>query len=61
MLEMRLHHSGYEVFVARDGEVIEQLVCANCGVVHAPAEVGVRIGPGMPADDVANRRPRRDR
>jgi hypothetical protein len=30
-------------------------------VVHDPAEVGVKIGPGMPADYVANRRPRRDR
>lgn len=30
--------------------VTQQTVCASCGRVHDPAEVGVRPGPGMPAD-----------
>jgi DNA-binding HxlR family transcriptional regulator len=30
--------------------VAQQITCANCGEVQAPAEVHVRPGPGMPAD-----------
>jgi DNA-binding HxlR family transcriptional regulator len=35
------------------GPVTEQTTCAGCGHVHDPAEVGVRPGPGMPADIAA--------
>ncbi|HEY0246851.1 MAG TPA: helix-turn-helix domain-containing protein [Gryllotalpicola sp.] len=42
------------------GRVEQQLVCANCGVVHAQ-EVSARPGPGMPAEYLARRRPRRVR
>lgn len=42
-----------------DGEVTQQIVCATCGEVADPAEVRVQLGPGMPAEYVANRRPRR--
>lgn len=41
------------------GAVTHQIVCDTCGPVHDPAQVRVQIGPGMPADYVANRRPRR--
>jgi DNA-binding HxlR family transcriptional regulator len=41
------------------GAVTSQIVCAKCGVVHDPAEVQIRIGPGMPAEYLAQRRPRR--
>ncbi|WP_026852027.1 winged helix-turn-helix transcriptional regulator [Glaciibacter superstes] len=37
------------------GEVTAQAVCAGCGAVHADETV-VRLGPGMPADYVAQRR-----
>jgi len=40
------------------GEVRVETVCDSCGTVP-PAEVGVRPGPGMPAEYLANRRPRR--
>jgi DNA-binding HxlR family transcriptional regulator len=33
-----------------DSPITLQTNCANCGQVHDPAEVGVRPGPGMPAD-----------
>ena len=36
-----------------DGPITQQTTCANCGRVHDPAEVGVRPGPGMPADIAA--------
>ncbi len=38
------------------GSVRQQLVCSNCGPVSA-SEVGVRPGPGMPAEYLAKRRP----
>lgn len=41
-----------------DGSVEPQLVCANCGAIDAE-EVSVHPGPGMPAEYLANRRPRR--
>jgi DNA-binding HxlR family transcriptional regulator len=31
-----------------DASVSQQLTCANCGVVHDPAELYVRPGPGLP-------------
>ncbi len=40
------------------GSVEPHLVCANCGIVGAD-QVSVRPGPGMPAEYLANRRPRR--
>jgi len=33
--------------------ITTQAICASCGQVHDPAEVGVRPGPGMPADIAA--------
>ncbi|NMR29197.1 winged helix-turn-helix transcriptional regulator [Crystallibacter degradans] len=39
-------------------EVRQATVCAKCGPID-PAEVKVRIGPGMPAEYLKNRRPRR--
>lgn len=36
-----------------------QVVCDACGPVPDASRVRVQIGPGMPADYVANRRPRR--
>jgi DNA-binding HxlR family transcriptional regulator len=33
--------------------IATQTICASCGQVHDPAEVGVRPGPGMPADIAA--------
>ena len=39
--------------------ITTQLVCATHGVVHDPAQVQVEIGPGMPAEYLAKRRPRR--
>lgn len=36
----------------------QQIVCANCGPIDN-AEVSVHPGPGMPAEYLANRRPRR--
>jgi DNA-binding HxlR family transcriptional regulator len=36
-------------------ELAVQVACDHCGVVHDPAEVSVRFGPGMPADIVAAR------
>ncbi len=41
------------------GTVTQQLVCATCGAVHDPSQVEIQIGPGMPAEYLANRRPRR--
>ncbi len=41
-----------------DGPVEQHLVCENCGDVHID-DVSVRPGPGMPAEYLANRRPRR--
>jgi len=41
------------------GDVTHQIVCATCGPVSDLAQVQVQLGPGMPADYVANRRPRR--
>jgi DNA-binding HxlR family transcriptional regulator len=35
------------------GPITLQIHCANCGQVHDPAELGVRPGPGMPADIAA--------
>ena len=35
------------------GPISLQTTCGNCGQVHDPAEVGVRPGPGMPADIAA--------
>lgn len=35
------------------GEVTQYINCAKCGQVHDPAELGVRAGPGMPADRAA--------
>jgi DNA-binding HxlR family transcriptional regulator len=35
------------------GAISQQVNCANCGEVHHPADVGVRPGPGMPADRAA--------
>jgi DNA-binding HxlR family transcriptional regulator len=35
------------------GPITTQTICANCGQVHDPAEVGVRPGPRMPADIAA--------
>ena len=35
-----------------DGPLTLQMSCANCGLVHDPSEIGVRPGPGMPADMV---------
>jgi DNA-binding HxlR family transcriptional regulator len=35
------------------GPISLQTTCANCDQVHDPAEVGVRPGPGMPADIAA--------
>ena len=37
------------------GPITAQTICANCGQVHDPAEVGVRPGPGMPADIAARK------
>jgi DNA-binding HxlR family transcriptional regulator len=42
------------------GDVHVEAVCSSCGTVPA-GEVGVRPGPGMPAEYLANRRPRRER
>jgi DNA-binding HxlR family transcriptional regulator len=36
-----------------DDPITMQTICARCGQVHDPAEVGVRPGPGMPADIAA--------
>lgn len=36
----------------------QQIMCANCGSIDN-AEVSVHPGPGMPAEYLANRRPRR--
>src|ERR1700690_2127725 len=33
--------------------ITTQTICVSCGQVHDPAEVGVRPGPGMPADIAA--------
>ena len=33
--------------------ITTQAICVSCGQVHDPAEVGVRPGPGMPADIAA--------
>ena len=33
--------------------ISEQTICATCGLVHDPAEVEARPGPGMPADRAA--------
>jgi DNA-binding HxlR family transcriptional regulator len=41
------------------GAISGRVVCERCGQVHDPAEVEVQIGPGMPADYLAERRPRR--
>jgi DNA-binding HxlR family transcriptional regulator len=41
------------------GAVTAQAVCDVCGEVHDPAQVEVQIGPGMPAEYLAKRRPRR--
>jgi DNA-binding HxlR family transcriptional regulator len=35
------------------GEVSLASTCANCGVLHDPAELTARPGPGMPADRAA--------
>ena len=43
-----------------DGAVATATVCERCGPV-SPGEVGVRPGPGMPAEYLAQRRPRRAR
>ncbi|MGH8989835.1 MAG: winged helix-turn-helix transcriptional regulator [Acidimicrobiales bacterium] len=41
------------------GEPVRQdIACAHCGIVDA-SELAVRAGPGMPAEYLANRRPRR--
>ena len=32
------------------GPITLQTSCANCGLVRDPSEIGVRPGPGMPAD-----------
>ncbi len=42
------------------GAVHQEIVCATCGTVDA-SEVAVRPGPGMPAEYLASRRPRRVR
>ncbi|WP_427130753.1 winged helix-turn-helix transcriptional regulator [Pseudarthrobacter sp. S9] len=39
--------------------ITHQTVCASCGPVHDPAEVRAQPGPGMPAEYLENRRPRR--
>lgn len=39
------------------GDVEQHLACAHCGPIEAD-EVSVRPGPGMPAEYLANRRPR---
>ncbi len=39
------------------GSIRQELACSNCGAIDA-SEVTVRPGPGMPADYLANRRPR---
>lgn len=39
------------------GSIRHELTCANCGAVDA-SEVSVRPGPGMPAEYLADRRPR---
>jgi DNA-binding HxlR family transcriptional regulator len=41
------------------GAATAHVVCELCGQVHDPADVEVQIGPGMPAEYLANRRPRR--
>lgn len=41
------------------GAITGQIVCAVCGQVTEPAQVGIRVGAGMPAEYLANRRPRR--
>jgi DNA-binding HxlR family transcriptional regulator len=33
--------------------ISQQTICATCGLVHDPAEVQARPGPGMPADRAA--------
>ena len=38
--------------VCGDG-ISEQTICATCGLVHDPAEVEARPGPGMPAERAA--------
>ena len=43
------------------GAVTQQIVCETCGRLDDPGDVRVQLGPGMPAEYVANRRPRRDR
>lgn len=43
------------------GTVGQQIVCATCGPGVQSAEVEVQVGPGMPAEYLANRRPRRPR
>jgi DNA-binding HxlR family transcriptional regulator len=40
------------------GAVRQEVACANCGTVDM-SDVAVRPGPGMPAEYLANRRPRR--
>jgi len=40
------------------GPIDQQIVCANCGPIDN-AEVSVHPGPGMAAEYLANRRPRR--
>lgn len=41
------------------GAVGHEIVCDTCGRVHDPDQVEVEIGPGMPAEHLAERRPRR--
>jgi DNA-binding HxlR family transcriptional regulator len=41
------------------GAITHQLICSTSGTVHDPAEVEIEIGPGMPAEYLADRRPRR--
>lgn len=41
------------------GAITQETVCANCGKVHHD-DVAVRPGPGMPAEYLESRRPRRN-
>jgi DNA-binding HxlR family transcriptional regulator len=41
------------------GAITSQLLCDSCGELQEAGQVEVQIGPGMPADYLANRRSRR--
>jgi DNA-binding HxlR family transcriptional regulator len=37
--------------------ITNQVICATCGPVNDPADVHIQLGPGMPAEYIATRRP----